>query len=39
MGEFVIETCIKILVVVLVFSFLGGFGTYIERKVLGYFQR
>lgn len=39
MSEFIIETIIKILVVVLIFSFLGGFGTYIERKVLGRFQR
>ena len=39
MSEFIIQTCIKILVVVLIFSFLGGFATYIERKVLGYFQR
>lgn len=37
--EAFIELLIKILVVVLVFSFLGGFGTYLERKVLGYFQR
>lgn len=39
MTAFIIETLIKVLVVVLVFSFLGGFATYIERKVLGYFQR
>ena len=39
MTEFMIETLIKVLAVVLVFSFLGGFATYIERKVLGYFQR
>lgn len=39
MTEFIIETIIKVLVVLLVFSFLGGFATYIERKILGYFQR
>ena len=39
MSAFIIETIIKVLVVVLVFSFLGGFATYIERKVLGFFQR
>ncbi len=39
MSEFIIETIIKILVVVLVFSFLGGFGTYLERKMLAFFQR
>ena len=39
MGDFVIETIAKILLVVLIFSFLGGFGTYIERKVLARFQR
>jgi len=39
MSDFLIETFIKILIVMLVFSFLGGFGTYLERKVLGYFQR
>ncbi len=39
MSAFIIETLIKVLVVLLVFSFLGGFATYIERKVLGFFQR
>ena len=39
MSAFIIETIIKVLVVVLVFSFLGGFATYIERKILGFFQR
>lgn len=39
MSAFIIETIIKVLVVLLVFSFLGGFATYIERKVLGFFQR
>lgn len=36
---FVIETIIKSLVVVLVFSALAGFATYIERKVLAFMQR
>jgi NADH-quinone oxidoreductase subunit H len=35
----IIETLIKILVVVLVFSALAGFATYIERKVLAFMQR
>jgi len=35
----IIETLIKVLVVVLVFSALGGFTTYIERKVLAFMQR
>lgn len=35
----IIETLIKALVVVLVFSALGGFTTYIERKVLAFMQR
>ena len=39
MSEFIIETIIKVLVVLLVFSFLGGFATYLERKILGFFQR
>lgn len=39
MDAFIIETLIKILVVVLVFSALGGFATYVERKILGFFQR
>lgn len=36
---FVIETCIKVLLVVLIFFTLAGFSTYIERKVLAFFQR
>lgn len=36
---FVIETLIKSLVVVLVFSALAGFATYLERKVLAFMQR
>lgn len=39
MSAFIIETLIKVLVVILVFSALGGFATYIERKILGFFQR
>lgn len=35
----IIETLIKILILLAVFSFLAGFGTYLERKVLGFFQR
>ncbi len=35
----IIETLIKVLIVVLVFSALGGFTTYIERKVLAFMQR
>ncbi len=35
----VIETLVKIITVVLVFSALGGFTTYIERKVLAFMQR
>lgn len=36
---FVIETCIKVLLVILIFFALAGFSTYIERKVLAFFQR
>lgn len=39
MTIYVIETLIKILLVVLVFSALGGFATYVERRVLAKFQR
>lgn len=39
MSTYIIETLIKILILVAVFSALGGFATYIERKVLAYFQR
>lgn len=39
MMGFVIETCIKVLLVVLIFFTLAGFSTYIERKVLAFFQR
>ena len=36
---FIIETLIKIVVILLVFSALAGFGTYFERKVLAFMQR
>ncbi len=36
---FMIETLVKIVVVLLVFSALAGFGTYFERKVLAFMQR
>lgn len=36
---FIIETLVKIVVLLLVFSALAGFGTYFERKVLAFMQR
>ncbi|MDQ7060220.1 MAG: NADH-quinone oxidoreductase subunit NuoH [Sulfurimonas sp.] len=36
---YLIETIIKIVVVMLVFSALAGIGTYFERKVLAFMQR
>jgi NADH-quinone oxidoreductase subunit H len=36
---YLIETIVKIIVVLLVFSALAGFGTYFERKVLAFMQR
>ncbi|PAF44922.1 NADH-quinone oxidoreductase subunit NuoH [Helicobacter sp. 11S02629-2] len=39
MSAFIIETIIKVLIVVIVFAALGAFATYLERKVLGIFQR
>lgn len=36
---YIIETMIKSLTIVLIFSVLAGFTTYIERKVLAYIQR
>jgi len=36
---FLIETVVKIVVILLVFSALAGFGTYFERKVLAFMQR
>jgi NADH-quinone oxidoreductase subunit H len=38
-SSYIIETLIKVLVVVLVFSALAGFTTYLERKVLAFMQR
>ena len=38
-GSFIIETLVKLVVVLLVFSVLAGFTTYIERKVLAFMQR
>ena len=39
MTAYVIETLIKILLVVAIFSALAGFATYVERKLLAFFQR
>ena len=36
---YLIETIIKIVVILLVFSALAGIGTYFERKVLAFMQR
>ncbi|MGD9970760.1 MAG: NADH-quinone oxidoreductase subunit NuoH [Sulfuricurvum sp.] len=36
---FIVETMIKIVVILLIFSALAGFGTYFERKVLAFMQR
>ena len=36
---FLIETIVKIVVILLIFSALAGFGTYFERKVLAFMQR
>ena len=36
---FIIQTLVKILVVLLIFSALAGFTTYLERKVLAFMQR
>ncbi|WP_281951988.1 NADH-quinone oxidoreductase subunit NuoH [Nitrosophilus kaiyonis] len=38
-GAFIIETIIKILIVLGLFSALAGFATYVERKVLAFMQR
>ena len=35
----ILETVIKVVVVLSVFSALAGFTTYIERKVLAFMQR
>ncbi len=39
MDSYLIETVAKVLAVLLVFSALAGFTTYIERKVLAFMQR
>ena len=36
---YLIETVIKIVVILLVFSMLAGIGTYFERKILAFMQR
>ncbi|MFA6759461.1 MAG: NADH-quinone oxidoreductase subunit NuoH [Sulfuricurvum sp.] len=36
---FIVESLVKITVIMLVFSALAGFGTYFERKVLAFMQR
>ncbi len=36
---YIIETLVKIVVILLVFSALAGFGTYFERKILAFMQR
>ena len=38
-SSIIIETIVKILVILLVFSALAGFSTYFERKVLAFMQR
>lgn len=37
--SFIIETIIKAVIVVALFAALAGFATYLERKVLAFFQR
>ena len=39
MDSYIIETIVKTLVVLLVFSVLAGFTTYAERKILAFIQR
>ena len=39
MDNDIIMTIVKVLVILLVFSALAGFTTYIERKVLAFMQR
>jgi NADH-quinone oxidoreductase subunit H len=36
---YVIETIVKALVIIALFASLAGFATYVERKLLAYFQR
>jgi len=38
-SSYIIETIIKIIVILTVFSALAGFTTYIERKILAFMQR
>jgi len=38
-SSYLIETVIKIVVILLVFSALAGIGTYFERKILAFMQR
>lgn len=38
-AAFIIETIVKIVVILLIFSALAGLGTYFERKVLAFMQR
>ncbi|WP_300448044.1 NADH-quinone oxidoreductase subunit NuoH [Helicobacter mastomyrinus] len=35
----IVETLLEIVIVLLIFSALAGFGTYLERKILGFFQK
>ncbi|MGP1450578.1 MAG: NADH-quinone oxidoreductase subunit NuoH [Wolinella sp.] len=39
MSAYIIETIIKVLLVVAIFSALAGFLTYVERKILAFMQR
>ena len=39
MEAWIIETVVKIITVLLIFSALAGFSTFFERKVLAFFQR
>jgi len=39
MEAWIIETLVKVVAVVLIFSALAGFSTYFERKLLSFFQR
>jgi NADH-quinone oxidoreductase subunit H len=39
MDSYIIETIIKVIVILSIFSALAGFTTYIERKILAFMQR
>ena len=39
MDSYIIETIIKVIIVLSIFSALAGFTTYIERKILAFMQR